>query len=74
MGGFQGQASDIEIQSREIMRLKKELNEIISKHTGQPMDQVVKDTDRDYYMTAAEAVEYGLVDEVVARKPATPGT
>ena len=68
MGGFQGQASDIEIQSREIVRLKAALNQILSKHTGQPIDRVTKDTDRDCYMTAEEAVAYGLVDEVVARK------
>ena len=72
MGGFQGQASDIEIQSREIMRLKQELNQILAGHTGQPLERISKDTDRDYYMTAREAVEYGLVDEVVARKPTKP--
>ena len=69
MGGFQGQASDIEIQSREIQRLKSELNHILAGHTGQQLERITKDTDRDYYMTAKEAVEYGLVDEVVARKP-----
>ena len=70
MGGFQGQASDIEIQTREILRLKEELNKIIAHHTGQPLERISKDTDRDYYMNAEESVAYGVVDEVVARKPA----
>ena len=69
MGGFQGQASDIEIQSREIIRLKERLNQILAKHTGQPLETVTRDSDRDFYMSAEEAVTYGIVDEVVARKP-----
>ena len=69
MGGFQGQASDIEIQSREIVRLKERLNQILSKHTGQPLETVTRDSDRDFYMSAEEAVGYGIVDEVVVRKP-----
>ena len=69
MGGFQGQASDIEIQTREILRLKETLNEILANHTGQPIERVTKDSDRDFFMTGKEAVEYGLVDEVVVRKP-----
>ena len=74
MGGFQGQASDIEIQSREIVRLKQTLNEILSRHTGQPIEKIIADSDRDYSMTSAEAVGYGLIDEVVTRKPQTkPG-
>ena len=68
MGGFQGQASDIEIQSREIQRMKKMLNQILAKHTGQPLETIAKDSDRDYFMTPEEAVAYGLVDEVVTRK------
>ncbi|MBW1811284.1 MAG: ATP-dependent Clp endopeptidase proteolytic subunit ClpP [Deltaproteobacteria bacterium] len=68
MGGFQGQASDIEIQSREIQRMKKTLNQILAKHTGQTLETIAKDSDRDYFMTPEEAVAYGLVDEVVARK------
>jgi ATP-dependent Clp protease protease subunit len=71
MGGFQGQASDIEIQSREIVRLKERLNQILAKHTGQPLETVTRDSDRDYYMSAEEAVKYGIVDEVVVRKPTT---
>jgi ATP-dependent Clp protease protease subunit len=65
MGGFQGQASDIDIQAREIIRLKKRLNEILSQHTGQDMEQVEMDTDRDYFMSAEEAREYGVIDEVL---------
>ncbi len=67
--GFYGQASDIEIQSREIQRLKDTLNRILAEHTGQPLERVVKDTDRDCFMSAEEAVQYGLVDEVVRRRP-----
>jgi ATP-dependent Clp protease protease subunit len=64
-GGFQGQASDISIQAQEILRLKHRLNEILSRHTGKPVEDVEKDTDRDFFMSAAEAKEYGLVDSVV---------
>jgi ATP-dependent Clp protease, protease subunit len=66
MGGTQGQATDIEIQAKEILRMKAKLNEIIAKHTGQPVERVEKDTDRDYFMGASEARAYGIVDEVVA--------
>jgi len=65
LGGAQGQASDIAIQANEILRLRKSLNEILSFHTGQPIDQIQDDTDRDIFMTADEAMEYGLVDEVL---------
>jgi ATP-dependent Clp protease protease subunit len=65
LGGAQGQATDVEIQTREIMRVKKLLNEIFSRHTGQPLTKIEKDTDRDFYMSAEEAVKYGLVDEVI---------
>ncbi|MBK6689131.1 MAG: ATP-dependent Clp endopeptidase proteolytic subunit ClpP [Deltaproteobacteria bacterium] len=68
LGGARGQASDIEIQAREIMKTKELLNGILSKHTGQPMDRLVKDGDRDYYMSAIQAKEYGLIDEVVIGK------
>jgi ATP-dependent Clp protease protease subunit len=67
MGGAEGQASDIEIVVREILKVKKELYEIIAMHTGKPVDQVEKDADRDYWMTAIEAKEYGMIDEVLAR-------
>ncbi|MCD6167786.1 MAG: ATP-dependent Clp endopeptidase proteolytic subunit ClpP [Caldiserica bacterium] len=67
-GGVQGQAKDIEIVAREIMRIKSTINEILSHHTGQPMEKIEKDTDRDYYMTAQEAKEYGIVDEVFKKR------
>lgn len=68
MGGAQGQASDIEITAREIQKLKKELYEIISNHSGQKYDKVWEDSDRDYWMTALEAKDYGMIDEVLERK------
>ncbi|NOU35674.1 MAG: ATP-dependent Clp endopeptidase proteolytic subunit ClpP [Kiritimatiellaceae bacterium] len=68
LGGSQGQATDIEIQTKEILRMKKRLNEILAFHTGQPIKTIEKDTDRDFFMSAAEAVKYGLVDEVVTKK------
>jgi ATP-dependent Clp protease protease subunit len=68
LGGAQGQASDIEITAREILKLKKELYDIISTHTGKPFKQVEEDSDRDYWMTAKEAKDYGMVDEVLLRK------
>lgn len=68
MGGAQGQASDIEITAREIQKLKKELYSIIADHSGQPFDKVWADSDRDYWMTAEEACEYGMIDQVLNRK------
>lgn len=68
MGGFQGQASDIEIQAKEILRMKETLNQILVKHTGKNMDRVQNDTDRDYFMTGPEAKEYGIVDYVIANR------
>lgn len=65
LGGAQGQASDIEIQAKEIIRLKERLNEILSDNTGQPIDVIIKDTERDFYMNAEQAVDYGLVDKVL---------
>lgn len=67
LGGARGQASDIEIQAREILYLKEKLNGIMSKHSGRPIDQIRKDTDRDNYLSAEEAVEYGLIDKVVTK-------
>ena len=67
LGGAEGQASDIEITAREIMKLKKELYDIIAKHSGQEYDKVYKDSDRDYWMTAQEAKDYGMLDEVLVR-------
>lgn len=68
MGGAQGQASDIEIQAREILKLREKLNEILSMHTGQPLERVEKDSDRNYWMDAQEAVEYGIVDSVLSSR------
>lgn len=68
LGGFQGQASDIEIHAREILYLKGRLNEIMAKHTGRPVSDVEKDTDRDNFMSAAESVNYGLVDAVLTQR------
>ncbi len=68
MGGAQGQASDIEITAREIMKLKKELYDIISEHSGQTYKKIEKDSDRDYWMTSDEAKEYGMIDEVLVRE------
>ena len=67
LGGFSGQATDIDIQAKEMLRIKKMLNEIVARHTKQPLDKVKQDTDRDYYMGADEAAEYGLIDRVVRR-------
>ncbi|TNF26348.1 MAG: ATP-dependent Clp endopeptidase proteolytic subunit ClpP [Bacteroidetes bacterium] len=67
LGGAQGQASDIEITAREIAKLKKELYDIIANHSGQPYDKVWEDSDRDYWMTAQEAKDYGMIDEVLVR-------
>jgi ATP-dependent Clp protease protease subunit len=64
-GGFQGQATDIEIYAREIIDVRKRLDEIIAKHTGQPLEKVAKDTERDYFMSAEEAQDYNLVDRVI---------
>ena len=71
-GGAQGQAVDIEIQAREITRYRKLLEELIAEHTGQPLEKVAKDTDRDYILTAEEAVEYGVVDEVMTTRKMRP--
>ncbi len=65
MGGFQGQATDVEIHAREILKLKDTLNEILANHTGQPLDKIQADTDRDFFMSSEEAKEYGLVDDVI---------
>jgi ATP-dependent Clp protease protease subunit len=65
MGGFQGQATDIEIHAKEILKMKDTLNQIISKHTGQPLEKIRTDTDRDFFMSAQEAKVYGIVDDVI---------
>ncbi len=68
MGGFQGQATDIEIHAREILKLKDTLNDILANHTGQPLDKIRTDTDRDFFMSGEDAKAYGLVDEVITKK------
>jgi ATP-dependent Clp protease, protease subunit len=67
-GGFQGQATDIEIQARETISLKRRLEEILSEHTGRPVEQVAKDMERDYFMTSQEAQEYGIIDNVIIHR------
>ena len=68
LGGFSGQATDVDIQAREILRLREELNEIMSRHTGQSMERINRDTERDFYMSGEQAKEYGLVDEVITQR------
>jgi ATP-dependent Clp protease protease subunit len=71
LGGFQGQATDIDIHAREILRTRDKLNELLVKHTGQPLDRIKNDTERDYFMSAVESKEYGIIDEVIAHKPSS---
>lgn len=68
LGGFQGQATDIDIQAREILRLKEDLNNILAELTGQPLSKIKSDTERDYYMTGEQAKQYGIIDEVIVKK------
>jgi ATP-dependent Clp protease protease subunit len=68
MGGFQGQASDVEIHAREMLRMREDLNRILAEHTGQPLDRIQRDTDRDYFMSGREAQEYGVIDHVIMRR------
>jgi ATP-dependent Clp protease, protease subunit len=72
LGGFEGQASDIEIHAREILKVRSRLNEVLAKHTGQTLERIQKDSDRDNFMEAQVAVDYGLVDGVLAKRPVTP--
>ncbi len=69
MGGFQGQATEIDIHAREILKIRERLNEILAKHTGQPLEKIATDTERDYFMSGEEAKRYGLIDEVITRPP-----
>ncbi len=68
MGGAEGQATEIEITAKQIVKIKDKLNQILAKHTGQKLDKIERDTDRDFYMTAAEAKDYGLIDEIIKTK------
>jgi ATP-dependent Clp protease protease subunit len=74
-GGFQGQATDIQIQAKEILRLRQTLNDILAKHTGQPVEKIERDTERDFFMSAAEAKDYGIVDDIISSQVKDgPGT
>ena len=68
-GGSQGQATEIEIQAREILKTREQLNRILAERTGQPLERIAKDTERDYYMTAEETKDYGLIDKVISKRP-----
>lgn len=68
-GGAQGQAADIEIQAKEILKVRQSLNEILANHTGQPVERIARDTDRDFFISAEEAKEYGIVDEILVHRP-----
>lgn len=74
LGGFQGQATDVDIHAREILKARERLNAILSRHTGQTLEQIQHDTERDRFMTSVEAKEYGLIDEVLSRRSAIPDT
>ena len=69
LGGVQGQATDIDIQAKEILRMREKINELLSLHTGQPLERIKKDTDRDFFMSSDEAKQYGLIDQVIKSKP-----
>ncbi|HBA53311.1 ATP-dependent Clp endopeptidase proteolytic subunit ClpP [Syntrophorhabdus aromaticivorans] len=68
LGGAQGQATDIDIQAREILRVREEINKIFTKHTGQPLEKIALDTERDFFMTADQALEYGIIDKIVEKR------
>ena len=68
LGGVEGQAVEVEIAARQILKIKDKLNQILAKHTGQPMSKIEKDTDRDFYLSASEAKEYGIIDEIIKGK------
>ncbi|MEA1991488.1 MAG: ATP-dependent Clp endopeptidase proteolytic subunit ClpP [Thermodesulfobacteriota bacterium] len=72
MGGFKGQATDIDIHAKEILRLRQKLDEILAAHTGQPLERIREDTERDFFMSGEEAVEYGLIDEVIVKRDIIP--
>jgi ATP-dependent Clp protease protease subunit len=69
LGGTQGQATEIEIHAREILKTREQLNKILADRTGQPLDKIERDTERDYYLSADEAKDYGLIDQVIAKRP-----
>lgn len=71
LGGFEGQATDIEIHAREILRVREEINHILAKHTGQPIDRIARDTERDFFLNAKDSLEYGIVDAIITRREET---
>jgi len=71
LGGFEGQATDIEIHAREILRVREEINHILAKHTGQPIDRIARDTERDFFLNASDALEYGMVDAIITKREET---
>ena len=73
MGGYQGQASDVDIHAREILKTRERLNAILAEHTGQPLKRIARDTDRDHFMSGEEACAYGLIDKVLASREEAPG-
>ena len=73
LGGVQGQASDIEIHAKEIVRVKKQLNSILEKHTGQTLEKIISDTDRDFFMTAQDSIDYGIVDAIITERDEATG-
>ncbi|NIN35587.1 MAG: ATP-dependent Clp endopeptidase proteolytic subunit ClpP [Gammaproteobacteria bacterium] len=73
LGGFQGQASDIDIHAREILKAREQLNQILSRHTGQPLEKIQQDTERDHFLSSAEAMDYGLIDSVLNERTVVPG-
>ncbi len=73
IGGFEGQATEIEIHAKEILRIREELNKILAHHTGQPIEKIREDTERDFFMSAEEAKEYGLIDEIVEKRGTSSG-
>jgi ATP-dependent Clp protease protease subunit len=68
MGGFSGQATDIDIHAREILKMREELNQILAHHTGQPLEKIAADTERDYFMSGEAALDYGIIDKVIAHR------
>jgi len=68
LGGVQGQATDIEIQAKEIIKIKKMIHQLLAKHTGQPIERIEKDTERDYFMSSEEALEYGIIDKIIEKR------
>ncbi len=72
LGGFQGQATDIDIHAREILKIREELNQVLAHHTGQPIERIAQDTERDHFLNSVEAKEYGLIDEVLDKRKEKP--